>query len=52
VSLLVARREHLTRLDVTLGQEPEDTWRLEPRPEITPEQRQRLDTWQQQDAER
>ena len=46
VSVLVARRDWLTRIGLTLGQEPEDTWRLEVRPDITPEQQQRLDAWQ------
>jgi predicted metalloprotease with PDZ domain len=29
VSVLVARREQLMRVDVTLGTEPAKTWRLE-----------------------
>jgi predicted metalloprotease with PDZ domain len=46
VSLLVARRERLTRLDVTLGREPMEGWRLEPDPSATPEQQARLKAWQ------
>jgi predicted metalloprotease with PDZ domain len=33
VSLLVARREQLMRLDVQLGTEPPKSWRLEPNPD-------------------
>jgi predicted metalloprotease with PDZ domain len=46
VSILVARRDLLTRVALTLGREPHDTWSLEVRSDITPEQRQRLDAWQ------
>ena len=46
VSVLLARREQLLRIDVTLGQEPGDAWRLEVRPDATPEQAQRLQAWQ------
>jgi predicted metalloprotease with PDZ domain len=46
VSVLIARREQLTRLDVVLGREPEDAWRLEPDPAATPEQLARLKAWQ------
>jgi predicted metalloprotease with PDZ domain len=46
VSLLVARREQLTRVEVVLGREPEDAWRLEPDPAATPEQLARLKAWQ------
>jgi predicted metalloprotease with PDZ domain len=46
VSLLVARREQLTRIDVTLGREPAEGWRLEPDPSATPEQQARLKAWQ------
>ena len=46
VSLLVARREQLTRIDVTLGREPAEGWRLEPDPIATPEQQARLKAWQ------
>jgi predicted metalloprotease with PDZ domain len=46
VSILVARRDLLTRVVLTLGREPQDTWCLEVRPDITPEQQQRLKAWQ------
>jgi predicted metalloprotease with PDZ domain len=45
VALLVARRERLVRLDVTLGAEPRRAWRLEPDPGATPGQQQRLQAW-------
>jgi hypothetical protein len=45
VSMLVARRERLIRLDVVLGAEPLKSWQLEPDPAATPEQRARLDFW-------
>ncbi len=45
VSLLVARREQLLRLDVTLGAEPPKTWRLEVSPDATTEQKGRLEHW-------
>jgi predicted metalloprotease with PDZ domain len=45
ISLLVARRELLTRLDVTLGEEPDERWHLEPDPEATAQQRATLDAW-------
>mgnify|MGYP006266608289 CR=1 FL=1 len=38
VSVLVARRDRLMKLDVTLGSEPPRSWRLEPLPTATPEQ--------------
>jgi predicted metalloprotease with PDZ domain len=45
VALLVARRDRLIRLDVTLGSEPGRAWRLEPLPNATEEQRKRLTAW-------
>jgi predicted metalloprotease with PDZ domain len=42
VSLLVARREQLQRLTVTLGQEPDEAWRLDVRPDATTDQQSRL----------
>ncbi len=45
VSVLVARRDHLERMDVTLGAEPAKAWRLEPDPAATPEQRAHLAAW-------
>ena len=38
IALLVARRDRLMKLDVTLGAEPGRTWRLEPLPNATAEQ--------------
>ncbi len=45
VAVLVARRDRLTRLDVTLGTEPGRPWRLEVDPEATEAQKQRLAAW-------
>lgn len=45
ITLLVARREELKRLTVTLGDEPADRWTLGPRPDATAEQRARLNAW-------
>jgi predicted metalloprotease with PDZ domain len=45
VTVLVARRERLLRVDVTLGTEPSASWQLEVQPEATAEQKARLDTW-------
>ena len=45
VTLLVARRDELLRLPVTLGREPADTWRLEARPDATAEQQARRKAW-------
>jgi predicted metalloprotease with PDZ domain len=45
VSLLVARRERLLRLEVTLTAEPPQSWKLEVHPEASPEQRTRFATW-------
>jgi predicted metalloprotease with PDZ domain len=45
VTLLVARRERLVHLDVQLGRDPGEGWRLQVDPEATPEQRQRLAAW-------
>jgi predicted metalloprotease with PDZ domain len=42
ISVLVARRDQLIRLDATFGREPADTWRLEISPDATAEQRQHL----------
>ncbi len=47
VSLLVARRERLLRLDVTLAAEPARQWRLEVAPEATETQKTRLAEWLQ-----
>jgi predicted metalloprotease with PDZ domain len=45
VQLLVARRDRLTRLDVTLGKDPGRPWRLEMRSDATEEQKQRVRAW-------
>jgi predicted metalloprotease with PDZ domain len=45
VTLLVARRDDLKRLTVTLGAEPPDLWTLGVRPNATPEQRAHLSAW-------
>jgi predicted metalloprotease with PDZ domain len=45
IALLVARRDRLLRLDVTLAAEPARSWRLEPLPNATDEQKQRLTAW-------
>jgi predicted metalloprotease with PDZ domain len=45
VTLVVARRDRLTRLEVVLGREPGRAWRLEPLPEATDEQKHRLAQW-------
>lgn len=38
IALLVARRDRLMKLDVTLGSDPGRAWRLEPLPNATPDQ--------------
>jgi predicted metalloprotease with PDZ domain len=45
VTLLIARRDELKRVSVTLGQEPAERWTLMIRPGATPEQRARLAAW-------
>jgi predicted metalloprotease with PDZ domain len=45
VSLLVARRDKIIRLDATLGTDPGRPWRLEVAPEATDAQKQRLAAW-------
>jgi predicted metalloprotease with PDZ domain len=44
-TLLVARRERLTRLPVTFGEKPKDRWKLEARPDATPAQKAHLTAW-------
>ena len=44
-TLLVARRERLTRLPVTFGEKPKTRWKLEARPDATEEQKARLAAW-------
>jgi predicted metalloprotease with PDZ domain len=45
VTLLVARRDELMRVPVTLGREPADSWRLEAKPDATPEQQAHRKAW-------
>jgi predicted metalloprotease with PDZ domain len=45
VSVLVARRDHLQRLDTTFRPEPTETWKLEPNPDASVEQKARLKAW-------
>jgi predicted metalloprotease with PDZ domain len=45
VSVLIARRERLTHLSVTLAAEPGRAWRLEPLPGATDVQKERLIGW-------
>lgn len=45
VQLLVARRDRLTRIEVTLGQDPGRPWRLELRPDATDVQKARTLAW-------
>jgi predicted metalloprotease with PDZ domain len=45
VTLLVARRDRLIRLDATLGAEPGRAWRLEALPNATDEQKRHLAAW-------
>ena len=47
VSLLLARREQLMRVDIAFGTEPPRQWRLEPAPEATETQKGRLTAWLQ-----
>jgi predicted metalloprotease with PDZ domain len=44
-SLLVARRDLLVRLPVTLGEKPKAAWKLEARPDATPAQKAHLEAW-------
>lgn len=48
VALLIARREELKRLDVTLGLEPERRWTLTVKPDATAAQQAHLAAWQRQ----
>jgi len=45
VTLLVARREQLMRLPVTLGTEPSQRWRIEVTPAADETQKRRVDSW-------
>ncbi len=45
IRLLVARRDRLVTLDVTLAPEPGRPWRIQPRPDATTEQKARLAAW-------
>jgi predicted metalloprotease with PDZ domain len=44
-TLLVARRDLLTRLPITFGEKPKERWKLEPRPNATAEQKAHLAAW-------
>ncbi|MGH9667910.1 MAG: hypothetical protein ACRD9L_26110, partial [Bryobacteraceae bacterium] len=45
VSLLVARRDQLVRVAVTLGGEPDDPWNLDIDPASTPDQSEHRHAW-------
>jgi predicted metalloprotease with PDZ domain len=45
VQVLVARRDRLTPVDVTLAADPGRPWRLEMRPDVTDEQKDHLSKW-------
>jgi len=45
VQVLVARRDRLTPIDVTLGADPGRPWRLELRPDATDQQKSRVAAW-------
>lgn len=45
VSILVARRDQLMRIPLTLGEEPKK-WQLEIRPDATESQKRNLESWQ------
>ncbi len=45
VTITVARREKMTKIDVTLGAEPGRAWRLEVLPAASAEQQARLSAW-------
>ncbi|WP_148598282.1 M61 family metallopeptidase [Aquisphaera giovannonii] len=45
VSVLIARRDRLRRLDATFGQEPPRQWALEPLPGASPEQKAHFQDW-------
>ena len=43
--MLVARRDELKRIEVTLGNEPVTTWQLEILPDASPDQKAMLAAW-------
>lgn len=45
IQVLVARRDRLTPIDVTLGRDAGRPWRMEMRPDATPEQKARVVQW-------
>lgn len=45
LSVLIARRERLMRLDVTLGKEPERKWQIQADSNVTREQKARMKAW-------
>lgn len=44
-SVLISRRGHLRRLEVTFGQAPASAWTIEQDPEASPQQRRRYEGW-------
>ncbi len=45
VSILVARRDKLIRLEATFAPEPSESWAMEPKPDASAEQKARLAAW-------
>jgi predicted metalloprotease with PDZ domain len=45
ISVLISRRDELKRIDVVLGNEPDQAWRLEVKPDATPEQKTHFTGW-------
>jgi len=45
VTFLIARRDELTRLNVTFGHEPDERWRLEPKSDATADQQRQRQSW-------
>ncbi len=44
VTMTIARRDRIMKIDVTLGSDPQRPWRLEPAPNATDEQKARFET--------
>ena len=45
MTFLIARRDELTRVNVTFGHEPEERWLLEPKPDPTADQQHQRLGW-------
>jgi predicted metalloprotease with PDZ domain len=45
VTVLISRRDQLSRLEITLGNAPPDQWMLTVGPDATPVQTERLEAW-------